>query len=246
MNCIVNNQEKQNNQSNKYQWIDCGNYWELNAPQGDDIWKEGRIGRVTSSVSGALAGNSIFKTPEEQGLIIAGVKEEQFSPAALERMTHGTKSEAPARMWYQSTIGKPIRERGLIVSKTDPILGASVDGDIVGGDDEIIEIKCPLSMYYPIEQYIDQLKTGWVPGPNYFKHIWPSHYDQIQHALKIMDKKYCNYIVYCTTESKVFTQKIPFNPEYWDQHYQKLKENYEKYVKPHLNGKYPIMPESFN
>ena len=229
------------NQKSRYQWIDHGNYWELKAPQGDDIWKEGRMGRVTTSVSGALVGNSIFKTPEEQGLIIAGVKEEVFTPEAIERMAHGTSTEIPARMWYQSTINNPIVERGLIVPKWDPTLGASVDGDIIDTEG-IIEIKCPMSMYYPLEQYMEQLKTGWVPPSNYFKHMWSTHYDQIQHALAVMGKKYCVYIVYCTTESKVFTQKIPFDPEYWAQHYQKLKENYAKYVQPHLNGKYPIMP----
>ena len=229
------------NQNQKYQWIDHGNYWELRAPQGDDIWKEGRLGRVTSSVSGAMGGNSIFKTPEEQGLIIAGVKEEIFTPEALERMSHGSSSEPMARDWYQSTITDPIVERGLIVPKSDPLLGASVDGDI-SGSDMIIEIKCPLSMYYPLEQYMEQLKTGWVPRPDYFKHMWPTHYIQCQHSMYVLGKKYCVYIVYCTTESKVFTQKIPFDPEFWDQHYRKIKENYDKYVKPHLNGKYPIMP----
>jgi hypothetical protein len=89
---------------------------------------------------------------------------------------------------------------------------------------------------------MDQLKTGWIPRSDYFKHIWPTHYDQMQHAMAVMGKKYCVYIVYCTVESKAFTQKIPFNQEYWEHHYIKIKENYEKYVKPHLNNKYPIIP----
>jgi len=225
----------------KYEWIDHGSYWELKAPQGDSIWKEGRLGRITTSVSGAMAGRSNFKTPEEQGLIIAGVKEEIFTSTELERMGHGTNTEPEARCWYSTSIPNQIAERGLIVPKWDLTLGASVDGDILNSDG-IIEIKCPLSMYYPLEQYMDQLKTGWIPRSDYFKHIWPTHYDQMQHAMAVMGKKYCVYIVYCTVESKAFTQKIPFNPEYWENHYIKIKENYEKYVKPHLNNKYPIIP----
>jgi hypothetical protein len=221
--------------------MDHGSYWELKAPQGDPIWKDGRYGRITTSVSGAMAGRSNFKTVEEQGLIIAGTKEEIFTNAESERMNHGTNTESDARNWYSNTINNQIVERGLIVPKWDLTLGASVDGDILNTDG-IIEIKCPLSMYYPIKQYMDQLKTGWVPRPDYFKHIWPTHYDQMQHAMAVMGKKYCVYIVYCTTESMVFTQKIPFDSEYWSKHYQKIKENYEKYVKPYLGDKYPILP----
>jgi hypothetical protein len=230
-------------QNKTYQWLDHGPYWELKAPQGDDIWLEGRLGRITTSVSGAMANKSKFKTPEEQGEIIAGVAEEDFTPEAIERMGHGTNTEPEARNWFMGIINQPIVERGLIVPKWDLTLGASVDGDIVNSD-EIIEIKCPLSMYYPLEQYMDQLETGWKPPTDYFKHIWPTHYSQMQHAMAVMGKSFCHYVVYCTTESKVFTQKIPFDPEYWDAHYKQIKNNYRKFVEPHLNGRYPIMPPS--
>ena len=83
-----------------YRWVDCGQYWELKAPQGSDIWLAGRKGRVTTSVSGSLAGKSIFKTPEEQGAIIAGVVEEHFTEEELARMNHGTDFEPLARKWY--------------------------------------------------------------------------------------------------------------------------------------------------
>lgn len=224
-------------------WIDHGKYWELEFPQGTDGWLEGRLGRITTSVSGAMAGRSKFKTPEEQGKIIAGALEEHFTKDELERMSHGNNTEPECRAWYESTISHKIIERGLIVPKWDPTLGASVDGDIVGTDC-IIEIKCPVRMYYPLEQYMDQMSTGWKPRPDYFKHIWTTHYSQVQHAMAVMGKKYCIYIVYSTTECKVFTQKIPFDPVYWEQHYKILKENYSKYVDPYLNGKYPIMPPS--
>jgi predicted phage-related endonuclease len=223
-------------------WVDHGKYWELTAPQGTDLWKEGRERRVTTSVSGALAGRSKFKTPEEQGLIIAGLKEEIFTEEQLELMGHGTKLEPEARKWCIQYLNKNIVEKGLIVPKFDPFLGASIDGDIEGTDG-IIEIKCPKWMYGPLSQYMDQKTIGkWTPPPGYYKHIWPTHYDQIQHALAVTGKNWCMYIVYSTSDKKIFTQKIPFDPKYWESHYKILRENYKKYVAPHLNGTLPLMP----
>ncbi len=228
-------------QNKTYQWIDHGSYWESKAPQGDQEWLDVRFGRTTGSISAAMANRSRFKTAEEQGKIIAGVVEEYFTEAELERMGHGTDTESTVRNWYAQYSKQRIEERGLIVPKSDPTIGASIDGDIVGTD-TIIEIKCPLTMYYPLRQYMDQMSTGWVPRPDYFKHIYPTHFAQMQHGMAVMGKKHCIYIVYCTTDSKVFTQKIPFDPVYWSQHYKKIKENYKKYVEPYLDGRYPIMP----
>ena len=216
-----------------YQWRDCGNYWELVAPQGDQIWKDGRIGRVTTSVSAGLSGDSRFKTPEEQGKIIAGAIEEYFTPDEEARMNWGTTTEPIARQWYAEKIQRKIIERGLIVPKWDYRLGASIDGEIEGTD-TIIEIKCPVKMYYPLEQYIDQKNNGWIPPPNYYNHIWKNHLIQCMHAMAITGKKFCVYIVYSTSDCAIFVQKIPFDPEFWAQHYSKIIENYNKYVVPYL------------
>ena len=64
----------------------------------------------------------------------------------------------------------------------------------------------------------------------------------MQHAMAVTGKKYCVYIVNSTIDGKIFTQKIPFDPVYWENHYKIITANYDKYVKPYLNGKYPIMP----
>ena len=224
-----------------YQWIDHGDYWEFSAPQGDPKWLEVRLGRTTTSVSGAMANRSRFKTAEEQGKIIAGVETEHFTKEQLDHMGHGTNTEPEARDWYIALSKYTIVERGLIVPKWDLRLGASVDGDILGTEG-IIEIKCPVKMYWPLEQYLDQQKAGWKPYKGYYKHLWKSHFDQIQHACAVMGKKWCIYIVYCTTDRKIFTQKIPFEPEYWAEHYKTITESYGKYVEPHLDGTYPILP----
>lgn len=223
-------------------WIDCGKYWEFKPSQGTDEWLKGRIGRVTTAVSGVMGGKSTkFKTVEEQGKIIAGIMKEDFTPEALDRMNHGTETESVARDWAIKFLSKPIRERGLIVPKWDPFIGASIDGDIEGTPG-IIEIKAPREMYYPLRQYIDQKAAGWNPPVNYHNHIWPTHYAQMQHALAVTGKEWCLYVVYCTTDNTVFTQKVSFDPVYWKEHYQTLKQNYTKYVQPHLSPNYPLMP----
>jgi putative phage-type endonuclease len=223
------------------QWVDHGNYWEHKAPQGTQEWLDVRVGRITTSVSGAMSGVSNFKSPEEQGLIIANVKREEFSKKSIAAMDHGTKTEPIARDWYANMTGYTIVERGLIVPKWDLKLGASVDGDIVGTDG-IIEIKCPLKMYGPLKKYMDMVKSGWKPKEGYYDHIWKTHLAQMQHAMRVMGKKWCTYIVYSTYDGSVFTQKIPFDPIYWEKHYKTIMKNYEKYIKPHISDNSLIQP----
>lgn len=228
--------------SQEYIWIDRGTYWEFSAPQGDPAWVEVRFGRVTTAVSGAMGGRSRFKSEKEQGEIIAGIKEDNFTEDQISLMDHGTSTEPEARNWTRRYLKRNIIERGLIVPKWDPELGASIDGD-VEGTDVIIEIKCPKKMYGPLEQYMDLKKYGkWIPPPNYYHHIWDTHYDQMQHAMAVTNKKRCLYVVYSTSDKRIFTQMIPFDQTYWDLHYKKIKNSYDKYVRPHLDGKYPILP----
>lgn len=222
-------------------WIDHGSYYEHSSKQGTDPWKEVRIGRISASNSGTMAEQSIFKTSEAMGKIIAGVEEEHFTEEELKRMSHGNMTEDSVRKWYEKQFNCKILEKGLCVPKSDYTIGASIDGEILNSTG-IIEIKCPQKMYYPLEQYMDQVNNGWKPPSNYYNHIWKCHYSQMQQCLYVLKKDWCEYIVYSTNDSKVFTQKIPFDPVYWEQHYLKIKENYEKYVKPHLLSGYPIMP----
>ena len=214
-------------------WLDRGVFREYSAPQGTADWLAARIGIVTSSTGGALAGKSTFKTPEEIGKIIAGVEKEVFSEKNIDYMRHGTETEPFARIWFEKNYNCKVLERGLCVSKADPIIGASVDGDIIGTDG-CIEIKCPQKMYRALATYTENVSHGWIPPPDYFEHILPTHYYQCQAASAVLGKKYCIYIVYCTFTGQVFTQKIPFSQKYWDEVYPIIKKNYELYVRPYL------------
>ena len=188
-------------------WIDRGRYWEHTAKQGTQPWKDARIGRVTSSNSGALAGKSTFKTAEETGEIIAGIKEEVFSEKSIEYMAHGTLHETKGRQWFEETYKCKVIERGLCVLKSDYTIGASVDGDMINSDG-CIEIKCPQKMYNSILTYTENVSNGWKPPYNFYDHIFPTHLAQCMQACYVLGKKYCIYIVYCVSSGQVFTQKI--------------------------------------
>ena len=226
-------------------WVDRGLFWEHTAPQGTDGWKEARKGRINSSNSGAMAEKSRFKSAEETGKIIAGVEEDSFSPEAIERMAHGTREEPTVRNWYEKEYKCQVLERGLCVSKDNYRIGASVDGEVIGSD-VILEIKCPVKMYGPLVTYMENVDHGWKPPVGYHDHIWENHFLQVQHGMHILQKKYCDYVVYCSSSSRVFTQRIAFDPEYWQDHYSLLKTNYDKYIYPYVKDTvYPLIPNCF-
>jgi len=221
-------------------WINRTHYWEHTAPQDDPDWLRARIFKTTTSTSAGMAGRSTFKTVLEQAAIISG-NEEFFDEESIKLMNHGKKFESKARNWYANKTGYNIIERGLCVPHWDFRLGASVDGDIENTDG-IIEIKCPSKMYAPLQQYIDQVGIGWKPPKNYYEHIYPSHFDQMQQGMKILGKKWCEYIVYSVSDGAIFTQTIPFNETYWNNHYKIISANYEKYVRPHVNNSNVLPP----
>ncbi len=239
--------EVSNSLSQKYHhhWIEYDTYWLFNAPQLSEPWFQARKGRDTGSkVAGSIGHNNRFTTPEKTALEISGKIIPTFSPEAKERMQHGVDNEPVARQWYESTENVTVEELGLVVPRWNSYIGVSVDG-LVRGTDGIIEIKCPKRMYDPLNLYMN---TGRRSKPNSltggFDHIWQSHYDQMQFGMAILNKKWCEYIVFCTPEDNVFHQKVPWNQHYWDTElYPKLTKFIDHKLKPLLVGTgYPIMP----
>lgn len=214
-------------------WVDRGTYWVNTAPQGSERWKQLR-NRVTASNFGTATGGSQFKTPTQLALSLAGIAQEPPTPKAVHAMQHGVKTEPIARDWYCRTRGVQVEEVGLAVPKWDPEIGASLDGDVIGTEG-IIEIKCPEKMYRPLDEYIVRTHQGWQPPMGYHDHIWQSHYDQMQGGMAICGKKWCDYIVYCTTEGRAFVDRVLFNKAYWEQElYPKLRRFIEHELRPLL------------
>jgi putative phage-type endonuclease len=189
-------------------WEDRGSYYVSLAPQGTEIWEKQRLKRVTGARVHASTGKSRFSTKRELAEEILGrrkIEQNDF-------MKHGVLTEPEARRWYERKYKKKVTQLGLAVPKWDLRLGASVDGDL---EDGMIEIKCPMKMY-------ECAKTD---------NIFPSHYDQMQLCMVVLDKEWCDYVVYCKPERKVFVKRVEFNRDYWiNSLYPQVKKFLEEYI----------------
>lgn len=214
-------------------WIDCGSYYLFDAEQRSEEWLQIHKGRCSGSTIGACVGHSNFATPQEQAKYISEIETKKFTEKQLENMNYGTDLEPIARKWYERSTKNSVKELGMAIPKWNPYLGVSVDG-LVEGQDGIIEIKCVKRMYYPLKKQMKEQKEG-------YDHIWKTHYDQMILGMVILEKKWCDYIVYCPNESSVFTQRIPFDLNYW----KKLEKDINNFIQKELKqyGVIPIMPK---
>lgn len=205
-------------------WLDCGSYFISNAEQRSPEWHKTRSGRVTASNFGTCAGHSKFSSPDNLALEISGLKVKEFSEESKRVMDIGTKMEPDARTWYEKSRGVCVKEYGLAVPKWNLYIGGSPDG-VIEDSDGIIEIKCPERMYKPLKEKMEGCSddseddtTNKNSERDMFahSHIWSTHYDQMQGCMAILNKSFCDYIVYCAPEDLVYVERIPFNKVYWE------------------------------
>lgn len=225
-------------------WLDCGNYWLSTAPQKSEEWLAARVGRVTAASMSSCIGESTYgnKDPDKMALYISGKEKEEFSPEALMRMEHGVEYEDVAREWYCKKYNCQVEEYGLAVPKWELYIGASTDG-VVLNTNGCIEIKCPKRMYAPLRFYIDAITCGMMTRPNVFPHITKSHYFQMQQNMAVLEKEWCDYIVYSTEDQEVFCQRVPFNREEWEKKtLPRIRGFVNDKLKPLLADGSPIMP----
>ena len=227
-------------------WIDCGSYFISNAEQRSPEWHKTRSGRVTASNFGTCAGHSKFSTSDNLAMEIAGLKVKEFSEESKRVMDIGTKMEPEARTWYEKSRGVTVKEYGLAVPKWNMYIGGSPDG-IIDNSDGIIEIKCPERMYKPLKDKMeacsddsceddDTIVENGSKDPFAHSHIWPTHYDQMQGCMAILNKSFCDYIVYSAPENLVYVERIPFNRIYWETElYPKIYYFIETKLKPLLH-----------
>ena len=168
-------------------------------------------------------------------------------------MNHGNTYEPIARDWYDKKYNVKTVEIGFCVPKWDHTIGVSIDGLVLDADenelDGIIEIKCPQKMYQQIKNKQRNLKFLEECGMDIseyekdYSHIWKTHFVQMQLGMAVLDKKWCDYIVYCTFERKVSVERIYFDQEYWKKLYSNIKGFIKTQINPLLkNGKIPVMP----
>jgi hypothetical protein len=186
--------------------------------------------RITASKFNVCRGLSPFQTAQEYAEELLGLKEPKFTPQQRKNMAHGTKMEPFVRQHYEQLDRVHVEEWGLVVPEWNPHLGASVDGLVLpyppstlkGFQDQwsladgLLEIKCPQNMYKPLTQHYAALESGWEPRPYHRTHIYESHYDQMQGCMAILEKEWCDYVVYCSKKKLMYRERIEFNPNYWN------------------------------
>ena len=238
------------NLENNINWLDRDTYWLSTIPQGTPLWDGCRKYRLTGSNFGIAAGHSKFKTPSQLADEIAGITKPEIPAYNRELMAYGTSREPIARKWYEQRYGVTVKEVGLAVWKQNPYLGCSSDGIVmsespqshgmsdVAESDLLLEIKSVKKMYEPVKKYMQAIHEGFQPPPFYHDHMWTTHYDQIQGNLAIMNKKWCDYVVYCEPESSVFTYRVVYNPHYWEHElYPALHGFIENELKPRIQNR---------
>lgn len=209
-------------------WEKVGNYYIHHGEQGTDDWLAARKFRLTMSNLATALGLSIFDSPVALARQITLLEEKEFSAVSLAHMERGKKYEPVVRDWYSRRIGKTIIERGLAVPSWEPKIGASVDGEI--DDQTIIEIKCPARMYRNLKNQVDQ----HVLDPER-RHIYRSHYCQMQGNMAITGTKTCVYLVCDIDSGQVYIEKVPFNLDYWNK---TLYPGIQKFIHQYLDPYY--------
>lgn len=221
-------------------WHYRSHYILLDAPQTSELWFKYRQGRVTGSKTGALVGHSSFSTSVEEVEYLLGNKEKIFTEAQKYNMAIGTIREPYARVWYNKTYNVYSIEIGIVFPTWDTRLGASVDGVVISPHkmskdpkeyseiellemaDGILEIKSPKSMYRPLMTYLQTpmilpnskcIEEDIYIYENYFNHIQQTHFDQMQQGMAILDKPWCDYVVYAP--QGIFRQRVPYCRNYF-------------------------------
>ena len=234
-------------------WKDQGDYYLLTAGQGSQKWKNIRKEKLalTCSNFSIAAGNSTrFKTAEQLARFHIGLDKEEYSKESIRHMSRGNKLEPDVRKWYEKYMKCTVDEVGLAVPKWDRRIGGSVDGLV--GKDGIIEIKVPENIYLPLVEKSkednkqdhqkqelhesDPHEQGHCKENRYnHNHIYNSHYDQIQGYLAILQREWCDYIVYGSQDDEIYVERVYRNREYWeDDLYPKIKKYFDTVLLPLL------------
>ena len=207
---------------------DKGCYYLVDTTQGSRDWHYMRKGRITASRIGQIVGHSPFndKSPEDLAKCIKGELKEEFTPEARKRMDLGNEYEPKVRNMLAKKLNVKINETGFAIWKKDMRFGASLDGII--DDDTGIEIKCPVKMYGPINEYIKKkdFNSGKVD------HIWKSQYDQVIANGVITGRKNMIFCVYAIDEKNMFYENVKVDYDYWNNFlYPECCKFYDTYMK---------------
>ena len=175
-------------------------------------WFEIRLGRVGGSDGVALSVNGkdglgvgaktlLYRKAAE---IITRETENGFVSAAMER---GTELEPFARQQYENDRFEMVQQVGYI--SMGSYFGYSPDGLV--GDDGMIEIKCPGAVDFVRFSDTHEVQSN--------------HYGQMQSALFLTDREWCDYVVFHPDFAPNHLVVIPVFPD------QAMHDTFHKNIK---------------
>lgn len=152
--------------------------------------------RFTASEIYCLTGKNQYKSREKYFGEVLGLIPKTFDGNVHTR--RGQRLEPSVRERYERDHGIKVEEVGFVVPRWCPYIGVSPDGLT---EDGCIEIKCPVKIWKELSE------EGVVKG---------EHYAQMQMAMIICDRPWCDYLVYSESEDRYFEKRIEKNVDYWD------------------------------
>jgi len=213
---------------NKKYWRVFPTYISFDISQLSDPWFLIKEYRNSGSTSGEALNFSTFTNSFDALDYMTGVKKKKFSSRSKKVMAFGTEQEDNARKHYENITNSEVIESGFCIYRNDYRIGVSVDGIVKSYNNEetndgIVEIKSPMEMYKPLIDKINGInkKSKDERIPDEWGHIWPTHYCQMQLGMEVLDKKWCDYIVYSPpneedSTSLCYTERIPRNYIFWE------------------------------
>lgn len=180
---------------------------------------------LTASRFGSAIGVNPFQSREQLAVEMkTGKQTPPPSEKSLLNMAHGVEHEDEARKIYESISGSQVVTVGMAISKHDVRLGCSPDGLV--GEDGMIEIKCPHSMYsrlacfsFPVSNHSSKRlqfqKVTVSEKSEHWRCIFESHYAQMQGSMYVTGRTWCDYVVYDVSSSQMVVLKVMFDEGYW-------------------------------
>jgi hypothetical protein len=202
-------------------------YLHISTIHSNDFYNA-RKGCISGTKVYSAIGLDPYLTREDLVDIMTGKIKKNFTPEQQEHMERGKKDEVHILQTY--TKANPhfkvykFEEYEFPVSKVDSWLRGIPDSVIIQNDIIVGIVECKSKEYFNGE-------------------ISQKDYCQILLYMFIFNAKWCDFMVYITSENKYVQIRIDFNVEDWNEIYEKLCEFKEKYLFPALKGKkYPVHP----
>lgn len=205
-------------------------------------WKQYRADMLTASNFGIVC---CSRSPQSYTGIVNSILYTDIPN--LKQIAHGSFYEKHAIKKLEDLESIDVLKCGLFIDSEISFLGASPDGIV--GDNAIVEVKCPLSIYESsIDEAISRGKMNvWSrsrkprkKGATYIptitginrRHKW---YFQVQGQLHITQKEMCYFVVWFGDDYPIRVEKIYRDDNFWKLNMEaKLKSFYYTALLPEL------------